>query len=365
MTATQQQPPSIIKIIENLAEENVISQEQKEIVFATLAGEKKVHIMACGLTGKGKSTILNGIIGEKLFKEGDTLNDETVEVGKKEKIVSDCNAEVIAYDTPGFHKDEDEYTRKIKEHSKDVDVLIYCISVEPPRAVMDKDIKLLKLLKSALDADIWKHCVIVLTFANTIISTLQQQGIKDVKKNFKIKLSHWKGKVEVALKEAAIMNPDLIPIVTAGISRKPSFFNDERSWLSELWFTILGKLSNDGQMALLLMNNERIKVTGDVEPKMDAAEQALIMPHGTWFQKHKIKILSGGAGASTVAGLAGAGTGATIGALAIGIPSFGVAAGVGLVLGALIGGGIGVGAATATTAVITVHKEKQREKDNS
>ena len=280
ITATQQQPPSIIKFIENLAEENVISQEGKEIMFATLAGEKKVHIMACGLTGVGKSTILNGIIGEKLFKEGNTLNDETVEVRKKEKVVPDCNAEVIAYDTLGFNKackDGDECARKIKEHCKDVDVLIYCISVSP-RAVMDIDIKVLKLLKSVLDDDIWKHCVIVLTFANTIISLLQEQRIKDVKKNFKIKLSHWKGKVEVALKEAAIMNPDLIPIVPAGISREPSFFNDERLWLSELWFTILDKLSNDGQIALLLMNHERIKVTGDVEPKMDAAEQALIIP---------------------------------------------------------------------------------------
>ena len=69
--------------------------------------------------------------------------------------------------------------------------------------------------------------------------------------------------------------------------------------------------------------------------------------------------------ASTVAGLAGAGTGAVIRALAIGIPSFGVAARTGRVLGAVTGGGIGVGAAAGTTAAITKYREYQREKDNS
>ena len=38
-------------------------------------------------------------------------------------------------------------------------------------------------------------------------------------------------------------------------------------------------------------------------------------------------------------------SGATIGALAIGIPSFGIAAGAGLVIGAVVGDGIGVGVA--------------------
>ena len=355
--------PQITNIYEKLFEENVITKEQKEIEIATLTGEKKTHIMACGLTGVGKSTILNGLVGENLFKVGDTLNEETAEVEKKSHFVPGLNAKVIAYDTPGFSKafkDKDEYTKKIKGHCKDVDVLLYCISVESPRAVMDKDIEVLKLLKSALDDDIWKHCVIVLTFANTIISMLQEQGIKDVKKNFRIKLSDWKKKVVKAFEEAAIK--DAISIVPAGISCKPSFLNDERSWSSELWFTVFDKLSNDGKIGLLMINAKRIKESGNPDPKLDAAKQDIIIPHETWFQKHKRKVLGGGAGASTAAGITGASTGAIIGALAIGIPSFGTAAGVGLVLGALVGGGIAVGTSVGTTLAITAIKERQHQK---
>ena len=50
--------------------------------------------------------------------------------------------------------------------------------------------------------------------------------------------------------------------------------------------------------------------------------------------------------------------GAIIGALAIGMPTFGVAAGVGLVLGGLIGGGVGVGVGAATGTVIEAARDE-------
>ena len=357
--------PNIIKLLDHLVSEKRITEDQKKAILATIRGEKKINIMACGLTGTGKSTILNALIGEKFFTEGCKLSEETTEIKSLRKDVPLCNAEVIAYDTPGFNKafkDKEDYVQKIQEHCKNVNMLIYCISVNPTRVVMENDVSVLKLLKKALDTDIWDKCVIVLTFANTLISLFEEQELKNMKAKFNEKIANWMEEVKKALVTAEI-NPDHIPIVPAGISSKPYFNDDSEPWLSELWFTICNKCSNDGQIALLMMNLERFQVRGRVDPEIDIAEQDIVIPHKTWFQKHKKKVLGSGGGASTAAGVTGAGIGATIGALAIGIPSFGVAAGAGLVLGGAIGGAIGVGSAVGVTALIAHHKEEEAKKE--
>ena len=59
----------------------------------------------------------------------------------------------------------------------------------------------------------------------------------------------------------------------------------------------------------------------------------------------------------------GASVGATIRALAIGLPTFGVAAGAGLVLGGAIGGAIGVGVATGGAVAVSKIKKKKDKKD--
>ncbi len=71
-------------------------------------------------------------------------------------------------------------------------------------------------------------------------------------------------------------------------------------------------------------------------------------------------------GSVGMAGVAiGGTTGALIGALAIGIPTFGVAAGVGLVLGLAIGGAVGGGAGTGIGVLIKKIREERRKKKES
>lgn len=59
--------------------------------------------------------------------------------------------------------------------------------------------------------------------------------------------------------------------------------------------------------------------------------------------------------------MAGGSIGATAGALAIGIPSFGVFAGVGLALGFVGGAAVGVGVALATAMAVHYYKKKKRK----
>ena len=68
------------------------------------------------------------------------------------------------------------------------------------------------------------------------------------------------------------------------------------------------------------------------------------------------------AGVGTAGAAAGGTAGALIGALLIGIPSFGVFAGGGLALGAVLGAAIGGGGALATAAAIRFYKKQRMKK---
>ena len=76
-------------------------------------------------------------------------------------------------------------------------------------------------------------------------------------------------------------------------------------------------------------------------------------------------VLAGALAGGGTVGLAGAGIGATIGALVFGIPTFGSAAGIGLLLSGLVGGGVGVGLGTAAGAAYKrLKKDKPKRKGN-
>ena len=360
-TTSEESEPNMrqkcIEFIENF-QEGVLSNEEKEAIIKELDEEKVIRIMVCGLTGADKSTILNGLVGRKVFTEGDILSHETTEITTHTIREPNCNAEVIVYDTPGFcdaSGNEEEYIRSVKEKCSNIDVLIYCLSVCSTRAIMDNDIATLKQLKLALDTDVWKRCVIVLTFANAIVSVLEQKKTWNAKDEFRKKIEQWKNEVHKSFKEAGIDSAN-VPIVLAGCRNKPSLFGGSKVyWLSQIWYAIFDRTSTDGKIVLLLINSHRFKSHEDIDSSAEIFDQPIVVEREpTWLKKHFPKLLgiAGIAGAGGAAGATGAGIGATIGALAIGIPSFGVAAGVGLLLGAAVGGGIGIGVSAVTAVAI-------------
>ena len=80
-------------------------------------------------------------------------------------------------------------------------------------------------------------------------------------------------------------------------------------------------------------------------------------------RKFKFVTAAAASGVGAAGTATGAGIGATIGALAIGIPTFGIFAGGGLVIGGAIGGGIGLTCSLATAYAIKYYKKKKHREN--
>ena len=164
--------------------------------------EKSLCLMGCGLTGVGKSTLLNGISGCAAFKVGDLLQHQTIRIDKFRKTRSPCTLTV--YDTPGFNDctgEDEDYIQKLKMECPNVDVLLYCIKVDKPIPNLKRDKLILMKLKAALNPEVWKHCIIVLTFANRIVTRLEQKENRKIADDFKKSITSNISEVHKILKE--------------------------------------------------------------------------------------------------------------------------------------------------------------------
>ena len=310
------------------------------------AQQNRVGIMACGLTGSGKSTLLNIFLGERQFKVGEREFDQSKAIvvqghRTKERLTFDL------YDTPG--DDNEQYEGIISECSDDVDLLVYCISASSVATLdSDSNTAILKKLKSSLDESIWKRCVVALTFSNMIAERVRAKlspdsGPRTVAEEYEQDVRIWKEKVYQIFRSAEIdVTENNIPVVPVGASDK-ILKSDKNKWLENICQELYDRSPPDGKPVLHYFL---------IDPPFSQKLKARL--------KDRFPTIAGAVGAGGTAGVAGAGIGATIGALAIGIPTFGVAAGVGLVLGGLIGGGVGVGVGAATGTAIEAARGSRR-----
>ena len=326
--------------------------------------------MACGMSGTGKSALLNGICGESKFQV--TRFGEEAHVTKC-KIVTGSST-LILTEVSGFEGDtgEDEHLEDIKRKCADVDLMIYCVSVNSSKIKLGNDQATLIKLKSVLDKKVCEQCVIVLTFANTIVDGFQAEEAKaspdEIKEKFVKSIEKWKRKVLEAFSQAEIENSRL-PVVCTGIATKLHLTaKDSLPWLSTFWNAIREmppdqdssleeyKVLYDKKLTLILVNLRRIesKIIPASKDSQLYCQPLIIALIPTFRQKlrERFPTIASALAVGSTGGVAGAGVGALIGALAIGIPSFGAAAGAGMVIGGAVGGAVGIGAGAATAVVV-------------
>ncbi len=300
-----------------------------------------VKILVCGSTGALRSLICNGILGEPLLDETKVIltvkkwkDDRN---GMKFKVTSVATFDDVLH-TPA------EYEEKIRTISnKQFDVFLYCIPVKISRPSLEDDKRGYEELKRLLHGDIWSRCVVVLTYADAIVIRGQTKhkslGIsRQVKDDYNSTIKGWIS----AINELFENGPS---VVAAGSPQCVSLLNDNDLWLSKLFLVIQDKTENIPSKLLLLKNINRIKETvSNMESilRNGIHQQPIIITEKSSKVKQRLLEMVPGLGAAT-AGLVGATVGGLTGALAIGLPSFGVFAGTGLALGALLGGAIGAG----------------------
>lgn len=342
-----------------------LEESEKQEVLAELRKKKTLSLLACGQRGVGKSTLLNGLSRKDCFKESD----------KREILGPEETYSLTCYKTPAFtctadNGNDNDYIKKIKEKCPEVDALMYCIKVDRTRVDIREDKTTLLLLKKALKPEVWKHCIIVLTFANRIVTRLRQKSEKNVNVAFNEAIDEWKWNVQQMLTEIGIC-PDNIPVAIGG-SREMARLLDEPDnyWFSNLFFAVCDVLPSDGQDVFSSINSDRIRYARQVKPdvhfKGELKTQPIVQNRSRieWI-KRNYPTIAAGLGTAGVAGTTGAGIGAVVGALAIGIPSFGVFASVGLIIGGAVGGGVGVGSGILVAKAVDTVRKRKKAKDSS
>ncbi len=314
--------------------------------------------LTVGRTGAGKSTLLNALTASNEFKScGDRGTAGT-------KFMSRYTFErnevaITAWDSPGFEDCsgiEEEYKTELKKNCSDVDLVLFCLSLQDPRDHLREENSSLLQITDALSPEVWRKCLVVLTYGNVLEHRfrLDRQNVEEA---FVERIREWKKKVQEGLEYANVHEEIIkkIQVVAAGHHRKKDL-PGRPFWLSFLWIAMLSSINSErAKLAWQRANEDRLVL----EKNSDTSSSTSIV-----VTKDYLAMAAGGGVGLTGVAIGGT-TGALIGALAIGIPTFGVAAGVGLVLGMGIGGAIGGGAGTVVGMLIKEIRQKRRKKEST
>lgn len=329
------------------ADERITNEEVNDFLKDWVKTCNTVSILAAGKTGVGKSTLLNSLSGEVFFKSSKDRSQAGTKTIESYSFLKN-GVTITAWDSPGFQDSsgrEEIYKKDLKKHCTDVDLLLYCISLKKTRADLGTDGSAFKHITEALTKDIWKRCVVVLTYSNSVERRLKTERVSNLKESFNEKVTQWKIKVQEAMREAGVDEAVIrkVLVVPAGHCKQRNLPGYE-NWLSNVWLACVTVTSEEAVIALAKLNEHRLKEAVEVTEddfKKEGHEQPIIVPK------------------TVVAGKAvGATGGAIIGALAFGIPTLGAAAPLGLLLGLAVGDVIGERVATEGLALVNKVKNK-------
>lgn len=134
------------------------------------ASNQKFTFLLIGRTGVGKSSTINSLMAQNIASVGE-FEPETFEIKYFE--LSACGVPFRIIDTPGLCDDltesgnDQKYLDKIKDEIKEVDCIFFVSKLNETRVTGDEK-RAIKLIDEALGSQIWKHTVIVFTFADAV-----------------------------------------------------------------------------------------------------------------------------------------------------------------------------------------------------
>ena len=221
---------------------------------------KELRLLVTGKTGEGKSTLVNGLLGADVAKEGAGFERCTTEV--TEYKAEPHGVPVTVFDSPGLQdttEKEDVYLKDMRKKCQNLSLVLYCMKMTNNRLKDEDTLAIIKLTK-VFGEDFWKHAIIVLTFANK--EDVERRDDRDEdegpephwdddaawkvlkKKRFAGRLKKWEDGLYKFFIEKVGMSREIaerILIVPAGDhretrqNREPLRLPDREDWFHDIW----------------------------------------------------------------------------------------------------------------------------------
>ena len=235
------------------------SAQSRPIVTEEGAADS-VTMMVVGKPGIGKSTLINGLLGQDVAEVatvGTIYTKGTTRVMKEYKIKNN-GITYIVYDTPGLLDsalDQDEIMSKIREVHSRVDLLLLCIRSAETRMIDgDDNNTIIKQLEESLGKEVWRKTLVTLVFANELVSSLkvckEHESLATIKKEFYINMREWDDICKNKL-------PGYCGVIPAGHMNQGKLLeSDKYYWLSNFWEKCFQSLQEESKRAALVKLNK-------------------------------------------------------------------------------------------------------------
>lgn len=233
--------------INNNLEQDVLTtyEKQKAEEFAKHLKEaytREFVFLLVGRTGVGKSSTINKLMGCDVAPVGD-FEPQTMSVEEYKLPILNVNFSVI--DTPGLCDDlpeignDIEYITKIKQKVKHIDNILYVSPLNDTRIRSD-EIRGIETITKAFGENIWENSVIVFTFADAVVPEKYHHTFTERSRLMKQTIQKF------------VDSRIVSKIPTVAVSNHSEKLANGSEWLSELYTTVVERISQDGFVQYLM-----------------------------------------------------------------------------------------------------------------